>query len=162
MEKRTIDKELILFFFIFIISILILIGILFFFRSESKIENVGPTSINTAAIRVEGTERESLNECLSRFGITEDTIIFIYSEDCPYSRQVMPAVSELKKRYKVYFADVKNATTPELVMSCLYGIASYTSTPEFVCPANGKDLIGAVEQPELEKFFEECVEKWRK
>jgi thiol-disulfide isomerase/thioredoxin len=160
-KGKKIDKEFLLFFSILIISIGLLIGILIFFRSQSETEIKGPTTvINTITnVTVKEEKTESMEECLLRFNLTEDTIIFIYSDTCPYSRQMFGIVDELKKEYKVYFANVADSKTPTLVFSCLSNVAQYRATPEFVCPANGKSLLGAVEKYELEKFFEDCKAK---
>ncbi len=164
-SRKLVDKEFILFFSIFVVAIGILIGILLFLRSESEIETKGPITSNVTydniaakaeeESRTEKTE-ENIAECLSRFKIDEDTVIFIYSDTCPYSIKMMDIVRDLEKNYKIYFANVNEKETAMLVISCLHEIAAYNATPEFVCPANKENLIGAVERYELEKFFESC------
>lgn len=167
-EKGKIDKEFLLYLSIFIISVGVLIGIFIFFRTGKT--EVEPTGITVGGVQetketkeIETEERKKIEktkgnveECLASFGITKDTIIFIYSDKCPYSNQMKPIVENLSGKYKFYWADAESANTIKLVSSCLYEIASFTGTPEFVCPANGKNLMGAVSGSELETFSSNC------
>ena len=96
--------------------------------------------------------------CLTARGVDRSTLVYVYSDTCPYSQMNTPWVMALPaKGYGVFFANTANTSAMAIVSSCLRDIAALTGTPEYVCPATGASNLGAfASEVELENFAKAC------
>jgi len=124
---------------------------------EGRAETLNATSIN---VSVTGGQQLSADReaCLKSFGIESGTVIYVYSDTCAFSARMTPWVLELQnKGYKFFLANTDNATAMNAVATCLSDIAGMESTPEFVCPADGKSAVGTFPSIEdLKGFADAC------
>jgi len=94
-------------------------------------------------------EEKEQDECLEKFNLTNDTIIFYYSNDV-HSGAMIPAVDELKNIYKFHM-------TTELWNYEFNQCFDLSGTvPTFVCAGSKEKIEGEVSQAELEDFCGKC------
>jgi hypothetical protein len=142
-----------------LVSLLILVYFVFpnLFEVGEQVKSLNATSID---VTVTGGQQPSADReaCLKLFGIESETVIYIYSDTCAFSAQMTPWVQELQnKGYKFFLANTKNIAAIDAVATCLSDVASMESTPEFVCPANGKSAVGTFSSAEdLKRFADAC------
>lgn len=144
------------------------------FQSEIKIFNVTDTLFFTGHkfagevlkfnIKIKNVsdpmyEREI---CLSKYGVSEDTIVFYYSTGCKWCEKMKPWVEEIEKgSYKFLWIEVTEVGKKiEIAQECLSDILYFSKgagVPQFGCPANGKLYPEAFRTiDEMKNFVDEC------
>ena len=165
-KDKKKDRDLLLMVSLFITSAALLIGIIWFLLnpvtteqppvSESLSTNLPSKSYGGEGVITKGNIKSAM-ECLKDYGIDKNAVVFIYSTQCPYSRSMEPAVSQLENEgYKFFWLNVENGTALQIVSECLSGIADLSGTPEFVCAATNRSKVSTMSIDELRLFAESC------
>jgi hypothetical protein len=103
---------------------------------------------------------EEMEECLGRYNVTLDSMVFFHSQGCGHCKNMMPWVEDVKmEEYSVLWIDVTNDTMMNLADECLSGIIDLKGgVPQFACPATGKMHIGEfMSKKEMIEFASECL-----
>jgi len=153
------DKELLFFIGIFVVAAIAIMGV-FILPSLSEPDK-SLSVMEGDIINVESSQNSiplDLSSCLANYGISKDTVFFIYSDTCYYSKNMIPWVQQMESEgYKFLWADTTNASAIQIASTCLSGILRYEGTPEFICPSNGNSRVGAFSSlSELEGFANNC------
>jgi hypothetical protein len=159
-KPKKFDREFLFMFLLFIVAAVIVGWIVLFVLNVPPEENISSESnaVSVSAVIDSKYLPTSLDpkSCLARYGIEKTTVIFIYADDCVYSKAMMPIVEQLEKEgYSFYFANTANGSALQPVVACLKNIAQMSSTPEFVC-VNNKSHVGTWSIELLRGFAEEC------
>ncbi len=112
---------------------------------------------NSSLVIDENTKTETHVRCLSRNGIASD-VLYIYGQDCSYSQENTPWVNELiAEGYSIFMLDTADTNLMLAAYNCLYGIASFEGTPEYVCIKTNKTHLGSFSlKSEIIAFIESC------
>lgn len=96
------------------------------------------------------------NECIAKYDdITEDTVIFVYSDSCPHCANMKPLIKELEEEgYNFYWATGSDAKSQELLNECFADVMS-GYVPQFICP-NGIEHTGEMPIEDLKDFADKC------
>jgi len=96
---------------------------------------------------------EAIEGCFSE---SPDTVVFVYSNSCPYCNKMKPFVNELEDEgYKFYWAEGSDSEAREVITNCFSDLLG-KYVPQFICPATGKEQTGAMSKDELKKFADDC------
>jgi len=85
------------------------------------------------------------------------TVLFVYSNTCPYCNQMKPIVKELEDEgYGFYWAEGSDSSAMGVISTCFSDlIGGYV--PQFICPSNGQEQTGAMDKADLKKFADDCA-----
>jgi hypothetical protein len=102
---------------------------------------------------VSGEAIKDYGECFEK---DLSTVIFVYSNSCPYCNQMKPLIKELEgEGYKFYWAESSDSEAKEIVSGCFSGLLG-GYVPQFICPATGTEKTGAMSKGDLKKFADNC------
>jgi hypothetical protein len=154
MKERK--RELYIFAGIMIIALAILIAITWYVLQPK--EETPKAFSASIVITQAGTGERAGVDCLAKYGISGSTVVFVYGPLCTYSRQMEPWVQQLQGKGENFFwASTANGTAMQIVSECLSGVAKLDSTPEFICPANGRSSSGPFTSiDEMSAFVSQC------
>ena len=94
--------------------------------------------------------------CLSDYGVSDRTIIFIHSNSCPHCQTMIPIVRELESEgYSFYWAESSNQEASSIANICLVDLMN-GYVPQFICPLTGNEKTGAMSQEDLKTFADNC------
>lgn len=151
-DKKMINKGtvavLIIVAFIAFVSLIILLR-----QNQEDQANIG-NKANVSIIIKQNTGK-TMAECLSEYGINE-SIIYIYGDDCVYSQKNTPWVSKIKTEYNIRMINTKD--TEELIrfMNCI-GSFELEGTPTYVCLKNSQTHVGSFDsESEMNLFIAQC------
>jgi len=123
------------------------------FMSSPSIESIPLTESTAEIITASAT---GVPACLSDYGITGNTIIFIHSNSCPHCQKMMPIVKELEQEgYTFYWAESSNQEASSIVNSCLSDLMT-GYVPQFICPSTGQEKTGEMSKSDLKTFADNC------
>jgi len=122
-------------------------------NSEIKIFMTNPsTELTTNAI----AQMSAVENCISNYNITKDTIIFIHSNYCPHCQKMIPIVQELEQEgYSFYWAETSDQEANEMMNNCLSSLMT-GYVPQFICPATKEEHTGEMSKEDLREFAESC------
>lgn len=90
------------------------------------------------------------------FSHSQDTVVFVYSNSCPYCNQMKPIVKELESEgYKFYWAEGSDKEAREIIDGCFSDLTG-GYVPQVICPATGKEQTGAMDKSSLKRFADNC------
>ena len=114
--------------------------------------------------------REEVNRtraCVKRYGLTEDTVIYLYSKfNCIYCDRTTPLVDSLSGEvsfndtypYRVKKADENSSADRKLLDVCFGSFINLDLVPQVICPKNGDSISGEVDTlSTLRDFADKCV-----
>lgn len=155
-EGKERRKELYIFAAVMVVSLAILIVITWYVLQPK--EETPKTFSANIIITQAGTGKEAGVACLAKYGIDRSTVVFVYGPLCVYSRQMEPLVQQLQGKGESFFwASTANGTAMQIVSECLSEVAKLDSTPEFICPANGRSSQGPFASiDEMSAFVFQC------
>ncbi len=123
-------------------------------------------NMNTMILQKAPKTAEEGQDMLSRGNVSDygecfnkdpSTIVFLYSNSCPYCKSIMPIIEELEKEgYKFYWAESSDSEAGEIVSNCFNDLLS-GYVPQFICPATGEEKTGAMSKAELKGFADDCI-----
>lgn len=154
--RKEKKRELYIFAAVMIIALAVLIAITWYVLQPK--EETPKTFSANITITEAGTGKEVGVACLAKYGISGSTVVFVYGPLCTYSRQMEPWVQQLQGEGASFFwASTANGTAMQIVSECLSGVAKLDSTPEFICPANGRSYQGPFTSiDEMNAFVSQC------
>lgn len=134
-------------------------------KSKTAIaQTVCATTGDASACSVVEGQLSSLKECLLGYGVSPDSVIYHYGEDCPHCEAMSPYVRELENLsyddapYSVKWVLDEDEAGRRMLTDCLGGLVDINFVPQVICPANARTKTGAVRLSELRDFADECVE----
>lgn len=114
---------------------------------EKEISPVSETALITASV--------VSDECIAKYDITKDTVIFVYSDSCPHCTNMKPLIEELEGQgYNFYRATGSDAKSQELLSDCFADIMT-GYVPQFICP-DGTEHTGEMPIEDLKDFADKC------
>ncbi|MBU4284049.1 MAG: peptidylprolyl isomerase [Nanoarchaeota archaeon] len=95
------------------------------------------------------------DECITKYDITKDTVIFVYSDSCPHCQNMKPLIRELEEKgYNFYWATGTDSNSYEMLNECFADVMS-GYVPQFICP-NGIEHTGGMPIEDLKEFADKC------
>lgn len=106
---------------------------------------------------------DALVECT---GLDADTMIFYYSNGCPWCQKMKPGVEALQKEgYKFYMAEGSDPEAAEMISSCIQDYMTSGGVPQFICLKTGDIHTGAfvdadknMDKAALKAWADSCIE----
>lgn len=97
------------------------------------------------------------NDCISKYGITTDTIIFYHADWCPHCQSMMSIVRELEDEgYSFYLAETESGEGMDVVTDCFKDVLQ-GGVPEFICAGNSDFEMGGMSKSKLKAFANKCI-----
>ena len=104
-------------------------------------------------------------ECVEPYGISSETIIFYYSNQCGWCAKMKPGVETLEEEgYKFHWIEGNDAEALELIDNCIRSYMTGGGVPQFICPRTEEIHIGAftdeegnLNQSALKKWADDCI-----
>ena len=91
------------------------------------------------------------------FSDSLDTVVFVYSNSCPYCNNMKPLIQELESEgYKFYWAEGSDVEARNVINNCFSDIVG-GYVPQFICPATGVEVTGAMSKDALRQFADGCA-----
>jgi len=108
---------------------------------------------------------DALVECAEPYGIDAETVIFYYSNTCPWCQKMKPGVEQLEDEgYSIYWAEASNAEESEVIDKCIREYMTSGGIPQFICLKNAQIHVGAfadengdLNYDSLKKFVDDCI-----
>ena len=95
------------------------------------------------------------DDCITKYGLTKDTVIFVYSDSCPHCQNMKPLVTELEDAgYSFYWAGGSDSNAYEMLNECFADIMT-GYVPQFICP-DGVEHTGEMPIEDLKNFADKC------
>jgi hypothetical protein len=138
------------------IAILVIIILAVLIANVNKLisPKVPVTSEGLATDTTNIKETRDYGECFEK---DLNTVIFVYSNSCPYCNKMKPLIEELEgEGYKFYWAESSDSEAKEIVSGCFSDLLG-GYVPQFICPATGTEKTGAMSKNDLKKFADNCV-----
>lgn len=110
-------------------------------------------------LRDELRDIEFAVDCLNRYNISSDSVIFYTGEDCDHCSRMRPWIRQLRnENYTVYTIDFADENRTSIADECLYNVLDLKGDiPQFACAALGKNHMGAFTSiEEMREFAENC------
>ncbi|MDD5023318.1 MAG: hypothetical protein PHU63_04065, partial [Candidatus ainarchaeum sp.] len=107
---------------------------------------------------------ETILECVGDYGISEDTIIFYYSNSCGWCSKMKPGVTVLEQKGYNIFRIEAGGEDDSIIDDCVRAHMTSSGVPQFICVKTGEIKVGAftdnesnLNQEALDKWAESCV-----
>ncbi|MBU3941885.1 MAG: peptidylprolyl isomerase [Nanoarchaeota archaeon] len=95
------------------------------------------------------------DDCITKYGLKKDTVIFVYSDSCPHCNNMKPLVTELEDAgYNFYWATGSDSNAYEMLNECFADIMT-GYIPQFICP-DGVEHTGEMPIEDLKNFADKC------
>jgi len=95
------------------------------------------------------------DDCITKYRLTKDTVIFVYSDSCPHCQNMKPLVKELEDAgYNFHWATGSDSNVYEMLNECFADIMT-GYVPQFICP-NGAEHTGEMPIEDLKEFADKC------
>jgi len=86
---------------------------------------------------------DALADCAEENDVSAETVIFYYSDTCPWCTKMKPGVEELEEEgYEFLWANTADADTNAVIDECFRDYMG-SGVPQFICPKTGKIQGGA-------------------
>lgn len=107
---------------------------------------------------------EPILECVEKYNIPSDTIIFYYSNSCGWCTRMKPGVEFLEEQgYNFYWIEASGDDT-EVISDCVIGHMTSSGVPQFICVKTGEihpgafaDKEGNLDQEEMTEWVDSCL-----
>lgn len=113
---------------------------------------------------VDSGDAEPILECVQDYGISEDTIIFYYSNSCGWCTKMKPGVQLLESQGYNFKWIEAGGEDKEIIEKCIRAHMTTGGVPQFVCPKNGEIHVGAfadsngnLDEASLKEWVDECI-----
>jgi len=121
---------------------------------------------------ISAPEEENLNEpakpileCVEQYNVTEDTIIFYYSNSCGWCSKMKPGVEALEEEgYKFKWIEGSDEEGSELIDNCIKNHMTSGGVPQFICSKTDEIHVGAfadengeLDQIALKEWVDNCI-----
>ena len=134
------------------VSVLVIIILAVLIVNANKL--ISPKAVQEQDMPASEGSVKDYEECFSE---DPSTVVFVYSNSCPYCNNMKPIINELENEgYNFYWAESSDTEAREVVNSCFAELLG-GYVPQFICPATGKEQTGAMSKEELKKFADDCV-----
>ncbi len=110
-------------------------------------------------LRDELRDIEFAVDCLNRYNVSSNSVIFYTEEGCDHCNRMKPWIRQLRKEnYTFYTIDLTDENRTRIADECLYNILDMKGNiPQFACAALGKNHMGAFTSiEEMREFAENC------
>mgnify|MGYP006288816153 FL=1 len=113
------------------------------------------------ACSLRGQELERSIQCLEKYGIHEDTLIYHYTTrgDCSHCEDTTRTMNQYvgETGDDVVWIDHSNKTQLNILNDCMRAFSTRQYVPELLCPENGLSIVGRISNTgKVEKFAEDC------
>jgi hypothetical protein len=110
------------------------------------------TAKNTSThTKTQNNTNTTSTDCLTKYNLTNETLIFYYSQSDMYSEDMQLIVSELSENYTFY----KTGQLWDDEFNACFSIEA-GHTPTFVCAGTQERIVGEVSRDELKAFADKC------
>jgi len=110
-------------------------------------------------LRDELRDIEFAVDCLNKYNISSDSVIFYTGEECDHCSEMKSWIKQLRKEnYTFYTIDITDENRTGIADECLYNVLDLKGDiPQFACAALGKNHMGAFTSiEEMREFVENC------
>ena len=113
----------------------------------------------------DNTPKTPIYECTEQYGISSETIIFYYSDQCGWCSKMKPGVENLEKEgYAFKWIEGSNAEDAQLIDECIRPHMTSGGVPQFICPKTSEIHTGAftdenrnLDQLALKNWVDNCI-----
>jgi len=138
-----------------IVSIVVIIVLVVFIVNIDKFVSPKTPRISEDKTKLL-TERatKDYGECFDK---DPSTVVFLYSDSCPYCNKMKPLIEELESEgYNFYWAESSDSEAREIIGNCFSELVG-GYVPQFICPATGEEQTGAMSKDNLREFADDCI-----
>lgn len=113
---------------------------------------------NVQILYQEPSKPGAYSACINDHGLTNDTVIFYFSETCPHCERMKPHVESLEKEgFKVLWADATSGENVNVLKECFADKSDkLNGVPAYICANSGAIKVGEMPEEDLRSFFEDC------
>jgi len=125
-------------------------------KNQSDIKIYPNTEEKTTALAPFAAKKTS-NECIKKYGISDNTIVFYHASWCPHCQNMMPVVKELEEEgFSFIWVDTEDQASMNIIKDCFNDVVGQ-GIPEFFCAGTKEMKLGALSKEQLKNFAEKCV-----
>ena len=95
------------------------------------------------------------DDCIAKYGVSKDTVIFYHADWCPHCQKMKPIVEELSSEYNFLAVETSSGDNIE-VMECFYDKMESQGVPQFICAGTGEIVVGEMPKEKLVSFAKKC------
>ena len=108
---------------------------------------------------------QPISECIEPYGLSPDTIIFYYSDQCGWCAKMKPGVEVLEEEgYNFHWVEGSDTDASEIIEKCIQGYMTSGGVPQFICPKTEEIYVGAfvdeesnLDQSAMRDWVDECI-----
>ncbi len=125
-------------------------------NADIKIFGEKETPLTSEVSPITIDEMDEINDdCITKYGLTKGTVIFVYSDSCPHCQNMKPLVKELEDTgYNFYWAGSSDSNAYKILNECFADIMT-GYIPQFICP-DGVEHTGEMPIDDLKDFADKC------
>ena len=123
--------------------------------TNADIRIIGDESVSNVESSFSSEEVEKYSNCAVSVGLDKNSIIFVYSDSCPYCTRMKPIVRDLEENYGFYWANSADSSARVILRECFSDVLA-GGVPQFICAKNGENLVGEKPKAVLEDFAIAC------
>ncbi len=113
----------------------------------------------------DNTPKIPIYECVEKYGISNETIIFYYSDGCGYCTIMKPGVEALEKEgYNFKWIEGSNTEDSQIINECIRAHMGSGGVPQFICPKTSEIHTGAfidanreLDKEALKTWVDNCI-----
>ncbi len=117
------------------------------------------TNHSVACQLINYTNTTSTIECLEKYDIPQNTLIYLHKADLQLCRDIRKWITELEKEDLIFYViSLDNIDRMKIGRECLSELTSFKNLffPQLICPADGRIKVGPISYSELKKFAADC------
>ncbi len=103
----------------------------------------------------DNTPKIPIYECVEKYGISNETIIFYYSDGCGWCAKMKPGVEALEEEgYNFKWIEGSDTEGSQIINECIRAHMGSGGVPQFICPRTNEIHVGAFtdENREMDKL----------
>jgi len=98
----------------------------------------------------------SKNECIQKYGINDNAVIFYHADWCPHCNNMKTIVQELENQgFNFVWAETEDNQAMNMIKDCFSDVIG-KGVPEFICAGSKKVKMGEISESKLKEFAENC------
>ncbi|RMF07235.1 thioredoxin, partial [Candidatus Woesearchaeota archaeon] len=99
------------------------------------------------------------NECIAKYNVTPETVIFYHADWCPHCKRMKPIVQKLEgEGYKFLWSETSKQENMDVIKDCFADVVE-SGVPEFICANSGELKVGEMTEEALREFADRCAGK---
>lgn len=96
------------------------------------------------------------NECIQKYGVSDNTVIFYHADWCPHCNNMKPIVQELENQgFSFVWVETEDNQAMNMIKECFSDVIG-KGVPEFICAGSKEVKMGEMSKSKLKEFAENC------